>query len=222
MTGSLGGLAGLAGLRLDTPPLDPSRGQGRRWLEDELAKARYDVEPSLWDRFVDWLFGLFDATGPGLPSWVFALVVVVGLAVVALVVGLLLRPEARSRRAGGRGGVLDDRGVDATAYRQRAQRAVRDGDWATALLDAYRAVVASAVERTILDELPGRTAHEASLELTRAFPAEQGDLRRAADRFDAVRYGHDVALETDARAVLALDERLAGTRPELSGSASAR
>ena len=214
--------AGLAGVgHLDAPPLDPSRDEGRRLLEEELAKAKYDVEPSLWDRFVQWLLGLFETSGPGLPPWVFGLVVIVGLALLALVVGLLLRPEARSRRGGEHGGVLDDRGVDATAYRERAQRALREGDWGTVLLDSYRAVVASAVERTILDELPGRTAHEASLELVRAFPAEQGDLRRAADRFDAVRYGHEAGTEADARAVLTLDERLARTRPELSGSVPA-
>ncbi len=202
---------------LDAPPLDPSRAEGRRWLEDELAKARYDVEPGLWDRFIEWLLGLFDATGPGLPSWVFAVVLLIGLAVVLLVVALVLRPEARARRTGAEGGVLDDRGVDAAAYRSRARRAVGGGDWETVLLDSYRAVVASAVERTILDELPGRTAHEASLELSRAFPAEQAGLRAAADRFDAVRYGHERALEADARAVVALDDRLARTRPELPG-----
>lgn len=214
---------GLAGFRLlDAPPLDPSRGEGRRQLEQELAKARYDVEPGLWDRFVEWLLGLFDASGPGLPSWVFAAVLVLGLALVALLVGLLLRPEARSRLEADHGGVLDDRGVDATAYRERAQAAVREGDWGTVLLDSYRAVVASAVERTILDELPGRTAHEASLELARAFPTEQVGLRGAADRFDAVRYGDEPGVEAEARAVLALDDRLTRTRPELSGSAPAR
>lgn len=214
MTSSLG--------LLDAPPLDPSRAEGRRWLEDELAKARYDVTPSLWDRFVAWLLGLFDTTGPGLPSWVFALVLLVALAVIALVVVLLLRPEARARRSGDHGSVLDDRGVDATAYRVRARRAVSDGDWETALLDSYRAIVASGVERTILDDLPGRTAHEASVELSRAFPAEYAGLRRAADRFDAVRYGHDPAGEADAREVLALDERLGRTRPELPGAAVSR
>ena len=39
----------------------------------------------------------------------------------------------------------------------------------------------------------------------------------AADRFDAVRYGHEPALEGDARAVVALDDRLGRTRPELPG-----
>lgn len=200
----------------DTPPLDPSRDEGRRLLEDELSKPRYAVEPSPWDRFREWLLGLLDTTGPGLPSWVFAVVVLIALVVLGLVVARLLRPEARTRRSGTAGEVLDERGVDATAYRSRAKDAARQGDWDTVVLDGYRAVVASAVERTVLDELPGRTAHEASLELSRAFPGEDRATREAADRFDAVRYGHDRASEDDARDVLALDERLTRARPQLT------
>lgn len=203
-------------LGLDTPPLDPSRSEGRRLLEDELAKPRYAVEPSLWDRFREWLAGLFDSTGAGLPPWIFAVVVLVALAVVALVVVMVLRPEARTRRSRAGAGVLDERGVDAAAYRVRAQSAVREGDWDTVVLDGYRAIVASAVERTVLDELPGRTAHEASIDLSRTFSAESDAVRAAADRFDAVRYGHDRASEADGRAVLALDDRLMRSRPDLS------
>lgn len=203
-------------VRLEAPPLDPSRDEGRRLLEDELSKPRYAVEPSLWDRFREWLLGLFDTTGPGLPSWVFVFVLIAAVAVLALVLGLLLRPEARAKRSGTDRGVLDERGVDAAAYRRRAQSAVREGDWGTVVLDGYRAIVAASVERTVLDELPGRTAQEASIELSRAFPGERDSLRTGADRFDAVRYGHDRASEGDARAVLALDERLTRARPELT------
>ena len=162
-------------------------------------------------------------TGPGLPSWVFA-------------ARPPRRPGPPSPSSSGccsgprpapvvaatDGGVLDDRGVDATAYRERAQRAVREGDWDTVVLDSYRAVVASAVERTILDELPGRTAHEASLELSRAFPTEDGrpaPCRRPVRRRPL--RARRRAREADARAVLALDERLARARPELSGSVPA-
>ena len=206
-------------LLLDAPPLDPSRDEGRRLLEDELSKPAYAVEPSLWDRFREWLLGLFNSSGPGLSPWVLVLVLLVALAVVTLVVVVLLRPEARARR-GKRNDreVLDERGVDATAYRNRAQSAVREGDWDTVVLDSYRAIVASAVERTILDEQPGRTAHEASLDLSRAFPAEEHAVRVGADRFDAVRYGHDRASEDEARAMVALDERLARARPRLEGA----
>jgi len=207
---------------LDAPPLDPTRSEGRRLLEEELSKPRYAVEPSLWDRFREWLLGLLDTTGPGLPSWVFALVVLVALAVLALAAVLLLRPEARARRSATDRGVLDERGVDATAYRSRANDALRQGNWDTVVLDGYRAVVAAAVERTVLDELPGRTAHEASLTLAHAFPDEAEALRAAADRFDAVRYGHGRASETEAREVLTLDERLTRARPRLAGTGAVR
>jgi len=206
------------GMILDVPPLDPSRSEGHRLLEDELSKPRYAVEPSLWDRFLEWLLGLFGTSGPGLPSWVFVFVLLAALAALALVVGLLLRPEARARRSGADHAVLDERGVDAAAYRRRAQSALRQRDWGTVVLDGYRAIVASAVERTVLDELPGRTAHEASLELSRAFPGEAAAVRASADRFDAVRYGHDPASEDDARSVLTLDEDLTRTRPELTAT----
>lgn len=203
------------GMTFDEPPLDPSRSEGRRLLEDELAKPRYAAEPSLWDRFREWVAGLFDTTGSGLPSWIFVFVLIIALAVIALVIVMVMRPEARARRSGADRGVLDERGVDAAAYRVRAQSAVREGNWDTVVLEGYRAIVASAVERTILDELPGRTAHEASLELSTAFATEGDVLRTTADRFDAVRYGHDRATEADGRAVLELDERLARSRPDL-------
>jgi len=201
---------------LDTPPLDPSRSEGRRLLEDELAKPRYAVEPSLWDRFREWVAGLFDTTGAGLPPWIFAIVLALAIAVIALIIVLVMRPEARARRSRTEGGVLDERGVDAAAYRKRAQTAVREGNWDAVVLDGYRAIVTSAVERTILDEMPGRTAHEASLDLSSAFPDEGDSVRASADRFDAVRYGHDRASEADGRAVLALDDRLARSRPALT------
>ncbi|GGB83957.1 DUF4129 domain-containing protein [Knoellia flava] len=207
---------------LDTPPLDPTRSEGRRLLEQELSKPRYAVEPSLWDRFREWLLGLLDTTGPGLPSWVFALVVLVVIAVLALAAVLLLRPEARGRRSATDRGVLDERGVDATAYRSRANDALRQGNWDAVVLDGYRALVAAAVERTVLDELPGRTAHEASVALSRAFPNEGEALRAGADRFDAVRYGHGRACEAEAREVLALDERLTRARPRLAHAGAVR
>lgn len=209
----------LAALLADAP-LDPSREEGRRLLEEELSKPRYAVEPSLWDRFREWLFGLFETTGPGLPPWLILVVLAVVLAIVAAVMVALLRPEARARRSGTGGSVLDDRGVDAAAYRQRAKAAAAQGDWDAVVLDGYRAVVAGSVERTILDDLPGRTAYEAALELGARFPAERDGLRTAADRFDDVRYGEGHATEAEARAVLDLDARLARSRPVFAEAAS--
>ena len=108
---------------------------------------------------------------------------------------------------------LDVPDVPAATLRDRARAAVARGDWDSAVLDGVRTVARAAVERVVLDDAPGRTAHEVSLALTTPFPAEQAALLAAADSFDAVRYGHRSATEDQARAVLALDERLAAARP---------
>jgi len=197
------------------PPLDPSGEEGRRWLEDELARPRYDVEESLWRRFVDWLLGGVDGAG-GLPVSVGLVLVVLALAALGVVLGRVLRPEARARPGAGSASVLDDSGLDAAAYRARAAGAARRRDWDGVVVDTYRAVVAGAVERAVLDDLPGRTAHEAGEELGRAYPAEASTLRETAAVFDRVRYGHDSADEKAAMDVLALDDRIARARPVLT------
>lgn len=117
-------------IRFDAPPLDPSRSEGRRWLEDELTNPKYAVEPGLWERFWTWFMGLFDTGGPPLSPWVFGVVIVVAGLVITAIIAMVMRPEARARRRGATSGVLDERGVDATAYRNRAKAAVREGDWA--------------------------------------------------------------------------------------------
>ena len=109
----------------DGPPLDPSSPEARQWVLDELAKGRYTTEPSVWQRFVEWLQHLLTGQpGTGLiPAWGAALVVVVVLAVVALVVARLLRAEPSTRRGRARKAVLDDEGLSATDYRARAAEA---------------------------------------------------------------------------------------------------
>jgi hypothetical protein len=47
----------------------------------------------------------------------------------------------------------------------------------------------------------------------RAFPARSGELSRAADLFDTVRYGGGAAGRRDAEGVAELDAALARSRP---------
>ena len=103
----------------------------------------------------------------------------------------------------------------AAEHRTAATRALAAGDADTALLEAYRAIARSAIERTLLDDLPGRTPHEVAVELGPAFPASAAALATAADAFDAVRYGRRAARPESARDVIALDSTLAATRPVL-------
>lgn len=203
---------------VDGPPLDPSSPEARQWVLDELAKGRYTTEPSPWQRFVEWLQHLLGSqAAPGLlPSWGLTLVVAVVLAVVALVVARTVRAEPSTRRGGrARGAAVDDEGLSASDYRARARVATERGDWDAALLDSYRALAAAAVERTLLTDLPGRTAHEVAVALEQVFPDQAELLAASASEFDAVRYGHRRTTRALAVATADLDTTLLATRPTL-------
>lgn len=202
-------------MRLD-PPLDPTSAQAREWLEAELRKGVYREDPSLLERLWDWASRALAGTTAegGLPAWTIWLAVLVGVAVVALVVARSVRAERRMtgpRRAG----VLDGPVRPAAEHRAAAKAALAAGDADTAVLEGYRAIARSAVERTLLDDLPGRTAHEVSVALFPVFPPYAGSLAFAADTFDAVRYGRRPASADAARAVIALDDDVSQARPLL-------
>lgn len=202
-------------MRLD-PPLDPTSAQAREWLEAELRKGVYQEDPGLLQRLVDWLMDALGGTTAegGLPAWTIWLAVLLGVGVLALVVARSVRAERRMTGPG-RGGVLDGPSRSAAEHRAAARSALASGDAETAVLEGYRALARSAVERTLLDDLPGRTAHEVSVALGPVFPAYAGGLASAADTFDAVRYGRRPASTDAARAVVALDADLAQARPVL-------
>jgi hypothetical protein len=199
------------------PPLDPSSPQARRWLEDELRRPIYNEQPGLLERLQQWLSDLFDRTaggGSALPGWTIVVIVALLVAVLALVLLIALR---RERRMGStRPAALFDGPVrTAGEHRQAARAALTAGDHSTAALEAYRAIARAAVERTLTDDLPGRTAHELSLALAPVFPGAAVRLAAAADLFDAIRYGHRQATAAAARDVLALDTDLAAAKPVL-------
>ncbi|NNM46465.1 DUF4129 domain-containing protein [Knoellia koreensis] len=201
----------------DTPPLDPTSPEARQWVLDELGTGRYSTEPPWWQRFLEWLNQFFDfAPGGRAPTTLLVVALLVVVALIVLVVLRRVRPESRVGRRTPRGGAVDDEGLDAAAYRDRAQRALARGDWDTALLDAYRAIAASAVERTLLVDLPGRTAHEVAVGIAPAFPDHGAAITSAANDFDDVRYGHRPASNEQAKAVVDLDTALRHARPVLT------
>ena len=198
------------------PPLDPTSPQAREWLEEELRKGIYHEQKSLLDRLVEWVLELLGRTpgGSGLPSFLIWVAIGIGVLVVVLVVVRSLRGESRMTRAA-RGGVLDGPVRTAAEHRADARAALARGDHDTAVLEGYRAIARASVERTLLDDLPGRTAHEVAVQLGPVFPAQSGPLVTAADSFDAVRYGRRPATAEAARAVVDLDSTLTATRPVL-------
>lgn len=203
------------------PPLDPDRDEARRLLQDELGSGEYQLRESLVSRVWRWFTDLFSGLNlPGqLPTW--ATWVVLGLVLVAVLAVLAFAGRDRWRRGrlagrGASGAVLDGPRRTAAEHRSLAQEALAAGRWDTTVVEGYRAVAVEAVERTLLDDRPGRTAHEVALGLGPVFPAEGSALGRAADAFDAVRYGRHRADAEQARAVLELQARLSSARPALA------
>ncbi|MGL4176523.1 MAG: DUF4129 domain-containing protein [Dermatophilaceae bacterium] len=198
------------------PPLDPTSPEAREWLEEELRKSVYQEQPGLLDRIWDWVLELLTGTtgGPGLPAWTVAVVVVLVLAVIALVVARTLRRDRRMTGVAAPG-VLDGPVRSAAEHRDDARRALAAGDADTAVVEGYRAVARATVERAVLDDLPGRTAHEVAVALAPVFPAHASGLAGAADVFDAVRYGRRPATRAQAENVLSLDGEIARTTPVL-------
>ncbi|HXD28298.1 MAG TPA: DUF4129 domain-containing protein [Arthrobacter sp.] len=197
------------------PVYDPDRDSATGDLARELSRSEYaqalpnpilEFLGRLWDDFLTWVDSL-NALAPNL-GWL-----VVLLAVAALVTLVVLfarprwrRPAAADAAEGAPVGL--DAALGAEAYRRRADRALLAADYAMSVLERFRALVARAEERTLLDPQPGRTATEVSAALGRAFGADAADLQDAAALFNAVHYGHHEPTPGDARWLAGLEERL--------------
>ena len=202
-----------------SPPLDPGVEEARSWLAHERLPA-YADDRSLLQRILDWLQEHLSGAGGEVaaPEWALPVVLVVlALVVVAILLVVVRRSPTVSRAVAG-GGVLDHPLLNADGYRARAESALQRGDAAAATADAFRTIAAACAERTLLDDVPGHTAHEIGAALALVFPAEWDEVRGAADLFDRVVYGRASVGLDDARSVLDLDTRLRATRPVLAAT----
>ncbi len=202
-------------------PVVPDAETARRWAVRELADPIYHEGPSLLERFIEWLLSLFDnaPTGLGLPPALVGTLVVLAVGAVVAVAFAVAGPVRASRRAAASVVVLGDDARRADDLRAAADAAAARGDWSTAVLERFRAVIRSLEERALLDDRPGRTAHEAAEEAGARLPARTADLRRAARLFDDVCYGH-VAVDAAADAWLrSVDDDVAASR-SADGAAS--
>lgn len=192
------------------PPVAPGADQARQWAEEELSKAEYSSGGESWlARVMDWFARLLDGLSDGVGSFAGPWGAIgIGLAiaaVLALVIWLVVGPLRRNRRIAVDSALFDD-DRDADALDQDAARAAREGEWAIATMQAYRATIRRLSERHLLDLTPGLTAHEAAGLGGAAAPALAQALSVDADVFDGLRYGHRGAGPEDyahARATLA-------------------
>ncbi|GHG57368.1 hypothetical protein GCM10011331_25340 [Flavimobilis marinus] len=195
-------------------PVDPDAETARRWLTDELADSAYQETEGLIPRILRWISELFSGSGSvdlgiGWLTLIGALVVAVVVAIALVVAG----PLRRARRARTAEAVLGETTLSAQEWRERAAAAARSQDHATAVLDAFRALVRSLEERALLDERPGRTAAEAAHEAEPRFPAHAPALHDAGRVFDEVCYGDRPGSLGDYERMAALDATLADERP---------
>lgn len=190
-------------------PVDPSAPEAQQWARDELARAIYNPEPSLWARFWAWLLETLDGLLTGMPiggSPLVPLLVVLALAVAtALVIAWHGRLQ-RTRRAASASATVFDDARTSDQLRADSEAAARRGDLDAAVLDRFRAIVRALDERGLLEDRPGLTAREASLAATAAMPDLTAPWNRAAGVFDVVRYGHAPATEADLAAMRGLDD----------------
>lgn len=203
------------------PPVLPGADEARRWASEELSKPEYRrAAPGwldeLWQNLADWLRSLDGS--PAADSAPAAALIGVGIALVIGIAIVLARPRlnARSRPAGE---VFDaDTTVSASHYRGRAAAAASAGEWGAAVVDCFRALVRTAEDRNVLDELPGRTADEVARELAGPFSAEARRLAWAARTFDGIRYGNEAADRPTYASMLELDAALQSLKPGLGSS----
>ena len=205
-------------------PATPGAQEAREAAEAELAKPAYHPVPNLLGRLWRWLVEHLDPTTaiPGIPPLLSGLIVLLVLVTCIVLLVVLLRrfrPVGRSRRASGR--LFDDE-RDARALARAADAAAERGDWGTAVVERFRAIIRSLDERGLIEDYPGMTAHEAAALGSGALEALGEELTRAAALFDAVRYGEVVSTEEQDAWMRDLARRVDTARVDRTGAVGAR
>ncbi|PWJ26097.1 uncharacterized protein DUF4129 [Branchiibius hedensis] len=193
--------------------IDPDH--ARDLLRQELANPEYAPQRNWLQEAKDWFINhVLDPilrhanSAPGI-------VMTILLVLLVIAVGYSLT-RFRARRAApsvAEDLVFTDATATAAQLRTSAAEAAARGDYTRAYLDYFRALARSGQERALVPADPGLTAHELGRPLAGCFPAESGEIERAASGFDLFRYGEVPASEADVNRIRGLDERLRAARP---------
>ena len=216
-------LAVLAGVVTEVP-VDPDAETARRWAEQELADPIYHRGESLLQVVLRWIQEQLAAAQNALSTMdgrsaalVLGSVVIVGVVVTLLVVGPVRRSR-RSQRSSVEVFVDDNR--TAAELRRSADTLAAAGRWSEAVLDRFRAILRSLEKRAVVDERPGRTAHEAAVQAAAVLPPCAADLHRASRMFDDVCYGDVEARRDDDAWLRQVDDAVQNTRPVAAATGS--
>ena len=125
------------------------------------------------------------------PAWLSLLLIALLAAAIIAILIIILRRVALPGRATRHDAALFSDERDSTELASAADTAAAQGDYATAVIERFRAIIRSLDERGVIEEYPGMTALE-SVALTAQALGPTGLVSRlgqAAELFDAVRYG---------------------------------
>jgi Domain of unknown function (DUF4129) len=199
--------------------LFPDPGSAREWLRDELARPAYQ-EPLL-ERFARWFNELVDSArdAAGQSDGLSRLVALVLLALLVVGVAAALS-RLRANPAQPRSGtaLFSEAPETAEEHRRRADAALRDEQWDAAVIESVRALASGLVERDLMAEQSGVTAHELTGRAAELFPRHRSRLETMSTVFDETRYGDRAADEASAREVVELEAELGSGIPEGAGA----
>lgn len=200
-----------------SPPLTPDADEARRQLAEELSKPIY-LDPTnwvsdLWNRLLDWLS---DNSPPvsdtGLSTGQIAGIVLVVVVLAGIIAYSTLGAPGRRRRAKD-GALFGDELRSAAEVRSDATAAAAAGDWTSASLAIFRAMIRTLSERGTIEEFGGMTAHEATELAAARLPDFTTRLGAAADVFDSLAYGRGTASPADYEQLAALDVEVCAAVP---------
>lgn len=189
--------------------------EARTELRRELLRPEYR-ERDFLSRAFEWAMTEIDralTTASDVPRLYYAATVVVGL-VLVLALGVALSRFRRGTHEGASASPVSvlEEGMSAEQLRARARTALAAGRDKDAVVDAFRALATSQVERRRIENVPGATAHELAEALAQVFAENRREIVAAADLFDATLYGDQDVRHEQAAALLALETDLAGAR----------
>lgn len=189
----------------------------QRLARSELSKDIY--QPSLTQRFLNWLSRLLLQVNANVPGGWWALIALSVAAVLVIATVIFWIRPVRSRRGADRA-LLQGRALSARDHRHNAERCAAAGDYCAAIIECVRAIAVELEERGILPPKPARTADELAAETGRTLPAHGRELAVAARLFDDVRYGGRTGTAAGYQRVRELDTSLQSAKP--AGAAPAQ
>lgn len=174
------------------PPPEASPEEFRETADEVLSRQEFQrPEPTVLERARDWLGDRLDEivtelTGGGAGSvvgWV-----VLALAAVALIwsltrLGRTVRGDPTATPE-----IRIDQGRAPDEWRDEADRSETEGDWKTALLFRYRALLGDLVRMGVVDDVPGRTTGEYRREVDAARPSAAAPFAEATGLFELAWY----------------------------------